>query len=71
MNNKIEFEESTGNVFTDLGLENAEELQTRSLVGFHVVELLKKRICSALPADGARRAMARINAQISVKGEKF
>lgn len=43
MSNKIEFEESTGNVFNDLGLENAEELQTRSLVGFHVVELLKKK----------------------------
>ncbi|SLM31208.1 conserved hypothetical protein [Desulfamplus magnetovallimortis] len=43
MNNKIEFEESSGNVFADLGLENAEELQTRGLVGFHVVELLKKK----------------------------
>jgi hypothetical protein len=36
-----------------------------------VVELLKKGVCCALPADGAHRAMARINAQISVKGENF
>jgi len=33
--------------------------------------LLKKGVCSVLPADGARRPMARINAQISVKGENF
>ncbi|UJB73107.1 XRE family transcriptional regulator (plasmid) [Acaryochloris sp. 'Moss Beach'] len=38
---KIEFEESSGNVFADLGLENAEELQTRGILGFHVVQLLK------------------------------
>jgi len=41
MKNKIEFEESTGNVFRDLGLQNAEELQARGMIGFHVVELLK------------------------------
>ena len=38
---KIEFEESSGNVFADLGLENAEELQARGIIGFHVVQLLK------------------------------
>lgn len=38
---KIEFEESSGNVFADLGLENAGELQTRGILGFHVVQLLK------------------------------
>ena len=38
---KIEFEESSGNVFADLGLENAEELQARGILGFHVVQLLK------------------------------
>jgi len=36
-----------------------------------VVELLKKGVCFALSGDGACRAMARINAQISVKGENF
>lgn len=39
----IEFENSCGNVFDDLGLENAEELQARGMVGFHVVELLKSK----------------------------
>jgi predicted XRE-type DNA-binding protein len=41
MTKKIEFEESTGNVFADLGLKNAEELQARGMVGFHVIEFLK------------------------------
>lgn len=40
---KIEFEESSGNVFADLGLEDAEELQTRGILGFHVVQLLKDK----------------------------
>ena len=39
---EIEFEESSGNVFADLGLEDAEELQSRGLIGFHVLELLKE-----------------------------
>jgi predicted XRE-type DNA-binding protein len=39
----IEFENSSGNIFRDLGLENAEELQARGMVGFHVVELLKRK----------------------------
>lgn len=38
---EIEFEESCGNVFADLGLEDAEHLQTRGILGFHVVQLLK------------------------------
>lgn len=40
---KIEFEESSGNVFADLGLEDAEELQARGILGFHVVQLLKDK----------------------------
>lgn len=40
---KIEFEESSGNVFADVGLENAEELQSRALIGFHIVALLKEK----------------------------
>src|SRR5436309_11005259 len=39
----IEFEEGSGNVFADLGLEDADELFTRSRLGFHVYELLKDR----------------------------
>lgn len=40
---KIEFERSSGNVYADLGLDDAEELETRSLVGIHVVELLQSK----------------------------
>ncbi len=39
----IEFEESSGNVFADLGLEDADELFTRSRLGFHVYKLLTDR----------------------------
>ncbi len=43
MTKKIEFEKSTGNVFADLGVDDAEELQARGLIGFHVIELLKNK----------------------------
>ena len=39
----IEFEESSGNVFADLGLEDADELFTRSRLGFHVFRILQDR----------------------------
>jgi predicted XRE-type DNA-binding protein len=38
---KIAFEESSGNVFADLGFEDAEELQARGMLGFHIVQILK------------------------------
>ncbi|BAY95443.1 MULTISPECIES: helix-turn-helix domain-containing protein [unclassified Tolypothrix] len=37
------FEESSGNVFVDLGLENADELFTRGKIGIQVLRLLKQR----------------------------
>lgn len=40
---EIEFEESSGNVFADLGLENAEELQIRAKIGYHVIQILNKK----------------------------
>ncbi len=40
---EIEFEKSSGNVFADLGLENAEELQTRAMIGYHVIQILNKK----------------------------
>ena len=43
MDNKIEFERSSGNVFADLEIENPQELQARSMIGFHIVELLKEK----------------------------
>jgi predicted XRE-type DNA-binding protein len=39
----IEYEEGSGNVFADLGLEDADELFTRAQIGFHVYTLLKRR----------------------------
>jgi predicted XRE-type DNA-binding protein len=39
----IEFEEGSGNVFADLGMEDAEERLVRAQLGFHVVTLLKNR----------------------------
>src|SRR5262249_31444881 len=40
---KIEIEEGSGNVFADLGLEDADELFARAQLGFHVYELLTAR----------------------------
>ena len=39
----IEFEKSSGNVFADLELENAEELQARAMIGCHIIRLLKEK----------------------------
>ena len=39
----IEYEEGSGNVFADLGLDDADELLTRARIGFHVYTLLKQR----------------------------
>src|SRR5437764_1205704 len=40
---KIEIEEGSGNVFADLGLDDADELFARAQLGFHVFKLLKAR----------------------------
>jgi predicted XRE-type DNA-binding protein len=40
---KAEFEEGSGNVFADLGLDDADELLTRAKIGFHVFKLLTAR----------------------------
>lgn len=37
------FEESSGNVFADLGLSNASELFTRGKIGIQVLRLIKQR----------------------------
>jgi predicted XRE-type DNA-binding protein len=37
------FEEGSGNVFADLGLDDSDELFARSKIGFHVYEILKKK----------------------------
>lgn len=38
----IEFENSSGNVFADLGLDDADELYTRAALGAQVVMILKE-----------------------------
>src|SRR5579859_2361208 len=40
---RIEYEEGSGNVFADLGLEDADELFLRAQIGFHVFKLLEAR----------------------------
>ena len=40
---KIEFEVGAGNVFADLGLEDAEELYTRAALGVQVMKILNDR----------------------------
>jgi predicted XRE-type DNA-binding protein len=37
------FEQSSGNVFADLGLEDADELFTRGKIGIQVLRILKQR----------------------------
>jgi predicted XRE-type DNA-binding protein len=38
-----EFYEGSGNVFADLGLEDADELYSRAKIGFEVWKILKER----------------------------
>jgi len=40
---KIEFEESSGNVFADLGLKDADSLLMRAELGFQILKILKGR----------------------------
>jgi predicted XRE-type DNA-binding protein len=40
---KTEFTKSSGNVFADMGLVDAKDLQTRGLIGIHLVQLLKSK----------------------------
>jgi predicted XRE-type DNA-binding protein len=39
----IEFEESSGNVFADLGLKDAGQLLARAQIGFHVFKILEDK----------------------------
>jgi predicted XRE-type DNA-binding protein len=42
-NQEAAFEEGSGNVFADLGLEDADELVARAKIGFHVYQILKDK----------------------------
>ena len=48
--NPIEFEPRSGNVFDDLGLEDADALYTRAALGVQVVNQLKERGCTQAAA---------------------
>ena len=37
----IKFEESSGNVFADLGLKHADQLLARAQIGYHVFKILQ------------------------------
>ena len=37
----IDMEESSGNIYADLGIAGAEELHARSQIGFHVYKILE------------------------------
>jgi predicted XRE-type DNA-binding protein len=39
----VHFEEDSGNVFADLGLEDSGELYTRAQIGIHVFRTIKDR----------------------------
>lgn len=39
----IKFEESSGSVFADLGLKDADQLLARSQIGFHVFKILEDK----------------------------
>lgn len=43
MKTNIETTRSSGNVYADLDLSEAKELQARGLIGIHLVQLLKAR----------------------------
>src|ERR1700691_2845759 len=41
--NPKQFEESSGNIFADLGLEDSGELYARAQIGVHVFKILKEK----------------------------
>ncbi|MCA9405195.1 MAG: XRE family transcriptional regulator [Flavobacteriales bacterium] len=49
---KIQYEDGSGNVFADLGLENSGELFTRAQVGIHVINAIKHAKLSGQKAIG-------------------
>jgi len=42
-NSAIDHEKGSGNVFADLGFDDADELYARSQIGFHVYQIIKNR----------------------------
>jgi predicted XRE-type DNA-binding protein len=49
---KIEFQTGTGNIFADLGLDDADELYIRACLGVQVMKILNERHYSQKDAAG-------------------
>ena len=50
MKKKPQYEVSSGNVFADLGLPNAEELLAKSEVAMKIAAIIKKKFAMCLKA---------------------
>lgn len=50
MTKEIDFTEGSGNVFSDLGLENAEELLAKSRLAIKILKIIKSRKLSQAKA---------------------
>jgi predicted XRE-type DNA-binding protein len=48
----IKFEKSSGNIFADLGLDDANELNARAQIGVHVFKILKVKKLKQLEIAG-------------------
>jgi predicted XRE-type DNA-binding protein len=75
MTKKIEFTESCGNVFADLGLENADEMLAKSTLAIMARKIIKKRGLTQAQAAkifGTHQTqIARLNKGSSVKSMSF
>ena len=72
---KIEFEASSGNVFADLGLENADEMLAKSTLAIMIRDIIKKRgltQAQAAKTFGTHQTqIARLNKGSSAKNMSF
>lgn len=69
MNEKIEFEKSSGNVFKDLGLPDADKLLLRAELGYEIFRILEER---GLNQTEASKVLGVKRPEISrLKGGKF
>jgi predicted XRE-type DNA-binding protein len=69
MSKEIEFEESSGNVFADLGLDDADELYARGLMGLKVLDLLKIRGLKKQKDIAAQLSLKQPEVSLLVNGE--
>lgn len=75
MKKKIEFTESCGNVFDDLGLENADEMLAKSTLAIMIRKIIKMRGLTQTQAakifDTHQTQIAKLNKGSSVKSMSF